>query len=125
MATVTANIPTRKKSDIRKVSLPYLYLLPAFAVMAVITFYPLIYQMIVSFTDFQTKDLRFRACLSTTPFHWSKKLCGYLDWRLARSKLRIFPSSNLQLLVGYHQCDGPCTCWHHHCRIVEYARFMV
>jgi arabinogalactan oligomer/maltooligosaccharide transport system permease protein len=39
--------------------IPFLYLLPAFAVMAVITFYPLLYQLIVSFTDFQTKDLRF------------------------------------------------------------------
>lgn len=39
--------------------LPYMYLVPAFAVMAVITFYPLIYQLIISFTDFQTKDLRF------------------------------------------------------------------
>src|SRR5215216_7929888 len=60
MATVTAKIPLRKKQpDVRKAMLPYLYLLPAFAVMAVITFYPLIYQIIVSFTDFQTKDLRF------------------------------------------------------------------
>lgn len=39
--------------------LPYLYLIPAFLVMTVITFYPLFYQVIVSFTDFQTKDLRF------------------------------------------------------------------
>ena len=37
--------------------LPYLYLLPAFMVMGVITFYPLVYQVIISFTDFQTKDL--------------------------------------------------------------------
>jgi arabinogalactan oligomer/maltooligosaccharide transport system permease protein len=42
----------------RRAMLPYLYLLPAFAVMAVITFYPLVYQIIISFTDFQTKDLR-------------------------------------------------------------------
>ena len=34
-----------------------MYLLPAFVVMGVITFYPLIYQVIISFTDFQTKDL--------------------------------------------------------------------
>jgi len=60
MATATAKIPMRKRNiDVRKAMIPYLYLLPAFAVMAVITFYPLIYQMIVSFTDFQTKDLRF------------------------------------------------------------------
>lgn len=41
----------------RRAILPFIYLLPAFAVMAVITFYPLIYQVIISFTDFQTKDL--------------------------------------------------------------------
>src|SRR5512138_330704 len=42
---------------LRRVMLPYIYLLPAFVVMSVITFYPLIYQVIISFTDFQTKDL--------------------------------------------------------------------
>ena len=41
----------------RRAMLPYIYLLPAFAVMSVIIFYPLIYQVIISFTDFQTKDL--------------------------------------------------------------------
>ena len=46
-----------RKARFKKESLPYLYLLPAFAVMSVITFYPLIYQVIISFTDFQTKDL--------------------------------------------------------------------
>ena len=59
MATVTANITKKRQTDMRKTILPYLYLVPAFAVMAVITFYPLIYQLIVSFTDFQTKDLRY------------------------------------------------------------------
>lgn len=58
MATATAKM-TKSRTDIRKVIMPYLYLVPAFAVMAVITFYPLVYQLIVSFTDFQTKDLRF------------------------------------------------------------------
>lgn len=58
MATATAKM-TKSRTDIRKAILPYLYLVPAFTVMAIITFYPLIYQLIVSFTDFQTKDLRF------------------------------------------------------------------
>jgi len=35
-----------------------LYLIPAFAVMAIITFYPLIYQVWMSFTDFQSQNLR-------------------------------------------------------------------
>jgi len=59
MATATSKMTKKSRTDVRKAILPYLYLVPAFAVMAVITFYPLIYQLIVSFTDFQTKDLRF------------------------------------------------------------------
>ena len=55
----TAKMKFRRGVDFRRAILPYLYLVPAFAVMAVITFYPLIYQVIISFTDFQTKDLRF------------------------------------------------------------------
>ena len=47
----------RKKTDLKKAVTPYLYLVPAFLVMAIITFYPLVYQIIISFTDFQTKDL--------------------------------------------------------------------
>ena len=52
MATLTAKIDTRKKKNISKQLIPYMYLLPAFLVMGVITFYPLLYQVIVSFTDF-------------------------------------------------------------------------
>ena len=36
----------------------YLYLLPAFLIMAFVTFYPLGYQVWMSFTDFQTANLR-------------------------------------------------------------------
>src|SRR5690349_21545362 len=76
MATVTAKTPYRKQTDVRKVMVPYVYLLPAFAVMAVITFYPLIYQLIVSFTDFQTKDLRLG--LSSPELHFIG-LKNYID----------------------------------------------
>jgi arabinogalactan oligomer / maltooligosaccharide transport system permease protein len=47
----------KKKFDFRSASLPYLYLAPAFIVMGVITFYPLVYQIIISFSDFGLKDL--------------------------------------------------------------------
>ncbi len=60
MGTTTMNINlanSSRRARLQKAVLPYLYLLPAFAVMGVITFYPLIYQVIISFTDFQTKDL--------------------------------------------------------------------
>ena len=56
MATRSKHTSLRK-AKLRRASLPYIYLLPAFIVMGVITFYPLIYQVIISFTDFQTKDL--------------------------------------------------------------------
>lgn len=46
-----------RRANFRRTILPYLYLVPAFLVMGVVTFYPLVYQVIVSFTDFQTKDL--------------------------------------------------------------------
>jgi len=58
MATMEIAGATTHGAKLRRAALPYIYLLPAFLVMGVITFYPLIYQVIVSFTDFQTKDLR-------------------------------------------------------------------
>lgn len=36
----------------------FLYLIPAFTVMIIITFYPLLYQVWMSFTDFQIQNLR-------------------------------------------------------------------
>jgi arabinogalactan oligomer/maltooligosaccharide transport system permease protein len=45
------------RNAFRRGGLPYLYLAPAFIVMGVITFYPLVYQFIISFSDFQTKNL--------------------------------------------------------------------
>lgn len=45
------------RSDQKQNNLAYLYLIPAFAVMAVITFYPLLYQVVISFTNFETKHL--------------------------------------------------------------------
>ena len=76
MATTTANMKYKPRVDFRKAILPYLYLVPSFAVMAVITFYPLIYQLIVSFTDFQIKDLRFG--LASPQLHYIG-LKNYLD----------------------------------------------
>lgn len=39
----------------------YLYLIPAFLVMGVITFYPMFYQVWMSFTDYNIKNLKFDA----------------------------------------------------------------
>jgi arabinogalactan oligomer/maltooligosaccharide transport system permease protein len=58
----------KKKFDFRAAILPYLYLAPAFIVMGVITFYPLVYQLIISFSDFQLKDLLHG--LASPTLHW-------------------------------------------------------
>ncbi len=53
-----ANKQTAKGKGKNKTRLlPYYYLAPAFLIMGVITFYPLIYQIIISFTNFETKHL--------------------------------------------------------------------
>ncbi len=61
MATITNAAPMfkpkRKSNAARQQNWAYTYLVPAFLVMSVITFYPLIYQAVISFSDFQTKDL--------------------------------------------------------------------
>jgi arabinogalactan oligomer / maltooligosaccharide transport system permease protein len=71
MATLAAPIkPSKRISNLkfRKAILPYTYLLPAFVIMSVITFYPLIFQTIISFSDFQTKDLLLQ--LKSPNLHW-------------------------------------------------------
>ena len=43
---------------LRRGRLAYVYILPAFIIMALITFYPIVYQIWMSFTNFQIKNLR-------------------------------------------------------------------
>jgi arabinogalactan oligomer/maltooligosaccharide transport system permease protein len=57
MATSVSQIKPKKRSKLGRLLLPYIYLLPAFLVMGIITFYPLGYQVVLSFTDFETKHL--------------------------------------------------------------------
>jgi arabinogalactan oligomer/maltooligosaccharide transport system permease protein len=59
MATTTAALPAQKKPrQWRRSVQPYLYLVPALAVMAIITFYPLFFQVWMSFHDFGLKNFR-------------------------------------------------------------------
>lgn len=57
LTMTSSKVKTGESTSANQQSLAYLYLIPAFAVMAVITFYPLIYQIVVSFTNFETKHL--------------------------------------------------------------------
>ena len=57
MATATKRLRSGRRARLGRTLLPYLYLLPAFLVMGFITFYPLIYQVVLSFTNFETRHL--------------------------------------------------------------------
>jgi len=58
MAAITApNNFRENRPKLRQPITPFLYLLPAFLVMGVITFYPLLYQVVLSFTNFETRHL--------------------------------------------------------------------
>lgn len=65
MTAISPAKPSQDRTMLQKfkrkyphMGLAYLYILPAFLVMAFITFYPLLYQIWMSFTDFQLKNLR-------------------------------------------------------------------
>ena len=61
MATTTATLPRRSsRARARRGIGPYLYLVPAFLVMAIITFYPLGFQVWMSFHDFGQINFRVR-----------------------------------------------------------------
>jgi arabinogalactan oligomer/maltooligosaccharide transport system permease protein len=61
MATTAAALPQRSLgAQVRRGAQPYLYLVPAFIVMGIITFYPLIFQVWMSFHDFGQINFRVR-----------------------------------------------------------------
>jgi arabinogalactan oligomer/maltooligosaccharide transport system permease protein len=84
MATAAAAIPRRSRGTrLQRGLQPYLYLVPAFAVMAVITFYPLVFQVWMSFHDFGQINFRVR---NPVPAEFIG-LDNYI--RIATSKLQI------------------------------------
>lgn len=84
MATAAATFPGRRRSTRAPRGLqPYLYLLPAFFVMALITFYPLLFQVWMSFHEFGQINFRVR---NPVPPEFIG-LDNYI--RIATSKLQI------------------------------------
>jgi arabinogalactan oligomer/maltooligosaccharide transport system permease protein len=94
MATTAAALPRRGLGLRRRRSLqPYVYLLPAFIVMAIITFYPLIFQVWMSFTDFGPKNFRVNNPVAPT----FVGLDNYV--RIATSQLQIPNFEFLRLVL--------------------------
>ena len=96
MATSSAVLPQpRPGIGARRRVQPYLYLLPAFLVMGVITFYPLVFQVWMSFTDFGPINYRVR---NPVPAEWVG-LDNYI--RIAQSNLSI-PNFEFLRLVFFN-----------------------
>jgi len=96
MATTAAvTAAPRRSRNWRRAASPYLYLVPALAVMAIITFYPLVYQVWMSFTDFGPKNFRVNNPIAPT----FVGLDNY--YRVATSKLQI-PNFEFARLVLFN-----------------------
>jgi arabinogalactan oligomer/maltooligosaccharide transport system permease protein len=96
MATATAALPRRSRgARVQRNLQPYLYLVPAFLVMAVITFYPLAFQVWMSFHDFGQINFRVR---NPVPAEFVG-LDNYI--RIATSKLQI-PNFEFARLVLFN-----------------------
>jgi arabinogalactan oligomer / maltooligosaccharide transport system permease protein len=93
MATTAAALPQRSRMRLRRGAQAYVYLLPAFVVMGIITFYPLIFQVWMSFTDFGPKNFRVNNPVAPTFIG----LDNYI--RIATSKLQIPNFEFLRLVL--------------------------
>jgi arabinogalactan oligomer/maltooligosaccharide transport system permease protein len=88
--TLPARPTARPASKASQTRLAYVYLIPAFAVMAVITFYPLLFQVLISFTDFQTKDLLKQLASPTLKFIGLKNYIDILTGGLPVQNFEFF-----------------------------------
>src|SRR5258706_13537630 len=96
MATTAAALPRpARTSRARRNLQPYLYLVPAFVVMGIITFYPLVFQVWMSFHDFGLKNFRVN---NPVPAPWIG-LDNYV--RIAQSHLQI-PNFEFPRLVLFN-----------------------
>jgi arabinogalactan oligomer/maltooligosaccharide transport system permease protein len=98
-ATMTGAPPSKTGSRGQRSStirIILLYLLPAFLVMGIITFYPLLYQLWMSTTDFGIKNLRLDAPLPT-----SVGLQNYVDIITGKLALKV-PKFDFGYLIGFN-----------------------
>jgi arabinogalactan oligomer/maltooligosaccharide transport system permease protein len=94
MASATAVVPQRSRgARFQRGIQPYMYLIPAFLVMAVITFYPLLFQVWMSFHDFGQINFRVRNPVPA-------EFIGFENYiRIATSKLQIPNFEFLRLVL--------------------------
>jgi len=93
----------------------YIYILPAFLVMAFITFYPLLYQVWMSLTDFQLKNLRLMnpdlvwftnfvdvivEGLPVTDYNFLRRFVFNLFWTLVNVTLHVTIGIAVALIVN-------------------------
>jgi arabinogalactan oligomer / maltooligosaccharide transport system permease protein len=96
MATTAATIPKRTLgSRFQRGTQPYIYLVPALIVMGIITFYPLLFQVWMSFHDFTLENFRVRNPVPA-------EFIGFDNYvRIAQSQLQI-PNFEFLRLVFFN-----------------------
>src|SRR5664280_3231388 len=95
MTAIAAAAPPPRRSAWRRsqnARTAYMFLLPALIVMAVITFYPLVFQVWMSFTDYGLKNLR-----STAPPPAYVGIDNYL--RILQNNIVIVNFDFLRVLI--------------------------
>jgi arabinogalactan oligomer / maltooligosaccharide transport system permease protein len=119
MTAVSVPLPVapRRPRISRDTRSAILYLTPAFLVMAVITFYPLIYQTYMSFTDFQLRNLRagadaapfvgldnyvkiLQSNLNIPNFHFVRMVLFNLWWALSNVAIHVVLGVAVAILLN-------------------------
>ena len=112
MATTAATLPRRSRSRrVKRGIAPYLYLVPAFIVMGIITFYPLFFQVWMSFTDFGQINFRVRQPRPSR-VRRPRQLHPDRPVEAGDPELRVRPARAVQPVLGVQQRRRP----HHHRR---------
>ncbi len=86
---------SRAWQRIRKKATPYVYLIPAFIVMGIITFYPLGFQVWMSFTDYGLANLRI-----TAPAPNWVGLANYID--IFKNNLPTIPNFDFWHMLAFN-----------------------
>lgn len=111
----------RRRIDWSEARLPYLYILPAFLVLALVTFYPIGYQIWMAFTDYTSRNLRGRAAefvgfdnfvriltndLGIANYNFYRILAFNVTWTIANLILHVTIGIAIALLLNRRDIIG-------------------
>lgn len=116
----TFDIPSGGKSWWERYRLPYLYILPAFIILAVVTFYPIGYSLWLSLTDFSIRSFRrgyefvgfdnyvriFRGDLPIPNFNFWRVLGFNITWTIVNVVFHVIIGVAVAILLNRKRIIG-------------------